>query len=89
MLRRRGQFASDPALRHAVPRMTAAGLAMGAVLVAMQYAPSPFAGGHGMRWLGLGVLVATGAACYGMAGQMLGAFDGRMVAARLLRPRGG
>jgi hypothetical protein len=44
-------------------------------------------GGHGLRWLGLAVLVGGGMAAYAVAGQLLGAFDMREVGQRVLRRR--
>jgi putative peptidoglycan lipid II flippase len=90
VLRRRGQLALDAALRRHVPRMLLAGLAMAAILwlfealalPALQAVPL-----HGMRVLGLAILVGLGLACYAAAGQVLGAFDLATAAARLTRRR--
>jgi putative peptidoglycan lipid II flippase len=90
VLRRRGHFAADAALRRRVPRMLAAALVMVAVLWTMRH--SVFVAldtgeGNGLRWLGLMLLVGTGMAAYGVAGQALGAFDLREIAGRLARRR--
>ena len=90
ILHHRGHFRADPALRRRVPRMLAATAAMVGVLWAMQhsvYAALDTGGGHGLRWLGLGLLVAGGMAVYGLAGQVLGAFSIRDVLRRLTRRR--
>ncbi len=75
VLARRGHFVADPALRRRVPRMLAAAAAMAGWLLALQLVPSLPVALPGLRWLGLGVLVGSGALVYGLAGQMLGAFD--------------
>ena len=90
VLHRRGHFVADATLRRRVPRMLAAALVMVAVLWTMQrtvYATLDTGGGNGLRWLGLVLLVGGGLAAYGVAGQALGAFDLREVAARLARRR--
>jgi putative peptidoglycan lipid II flippase len=90
MLRRRGHLAADAVLRRRVPRMLAASAAMVAVLWAMQrsvYAALDTGGGHGLRWIGLGLLVAAGMAAYGVAGQAFGAFSVHDVLLRLARRR--
>ncbi len=40
---------------------------------------------HGVRWAGLAALVGSGMAAYAIAGQALGAFDAREMAARFRR----
>ena len=90
ILLRRGHFAPDPVLRRRVPRMVLAGGVMAAVLWGMTgsvYAALDTGGGHGLRWLGLALLVGGGMLAYGAAGQGLGAFDLREVVARLARRR--
>jgi len=90
LLHRRGHFAADRPLRRRVPRMLAASLAMVAVLWAMRetvYAALDTGGGHGLRWIGLALLVSAGMAAYGVAGQMLGAFSIGDVVNRLARRR--
>jgi putative peptidoglycan lipid II flippase len=90
VLHRRGHFAADAGLRRRVPRMIAAALVMVGVLYGMRH--SVFVAfdtgeGNGLRWLGLVLLVGTGMAAYGLAGQALGAFDLREIAGRLARRR--
>ncbi len=83
ILMRRGHLVPDAALASRVPRMLLAGGLMGATLMALQgYVFLPLSGIPGLRWLGLGLLVAGGAAAYGLAGQLVGAFD-----VRRMRPR--
>jgi putative peptidoglycan lipid II flippase len=90
VLQRRGHFVPDAALVKRTPRMLAASVVMVAALWALQntaYRALEASGGHGLRWVGLGVLVAGGLAAYGLAGQGLDAFDLRDVAGRLGRRR--
>jgi putative peptidoglycan lipid II flippase len=90
VLHRRGHLAADAALRRRVPRMFGASVVMVAVLWEMQrtvYAALDTGGGHGLRWIGLGLLVTGGMAAYGVAGQVLGAFSVGDVVQRLLRRR--
>ena len=90
LLHRRGHLVADAVLLRRVPRMLAASAAMVAVLWAMQrsvYAALDTGGGHGLRWIGLALLVSGGMAAYGLAGQMLGAFSVQDVLARLGRRR--
>jgi putative peptidoglycan lipid II flippase len=87
ILRRRGYLAVDDELRRAAPRTLLAGLIMVGVLLALQrtmYAPLATTG---VRWLGLGALIAGGLAAYGIAGQLLGAFDLREMIGGLRRRR--
>jgi putative peptidoglycan lipid II flippase len=86
-LMRRGHMAPDAALRRTLPRMLAAGLAMFAALWLLEALVfAPLAAAPLWRWGGLGVLVAGGLAAYGAAGQAVGAFDLRRLAA--VRGRG-
>ena len=90
ILHRRGHFAADAALRRRVPRMLAAALVMVAVLWTVRhslYDALDTGAGNGLRWLGLALLVGSGMAAYGIAGQALGAFDLREIGARLARRR--
>jgi putative peptidoglycan lipid II flippase len=83
ILARRGHLALDPALRRAVPRMLAAGAAMMALLWALDIAAyQPLHALPGWRWLGLALLVTGGLAAYGLAGQLIGAFDLRALLRR-------
>ena len=88
VLRRRGHLALDAQLRRTAPRMLAAGLVMALVLWGLEVAVyQPLAGVPLLRWAGLGVLVGGGMLAYGAAGQALGGFDLRAVAAGLMRRR--
>jgi putative peptidoglycan lipid II flippase len=89
LLHKRGHLAADAGLRRRVPRMLVAGLAMCAVLWGVEHTlflAIPAA--HGLRWAALALLVSSGLAAYGAAGQMLGGFDLRAVARGLARRRG-
>ncbi len=87
VLARRGQLAFDAGLRRRAPRMLAAALAMGAVLVAVRAGLAAELAERGvMRWLALAALVAAGAVSYFAALPLTGAYALREVLARL-RPR--
>jgi putative peptidoglycan lipid II flippase len=87
LLRQRGHIAGDNALRRRVPRMVLAGLAMCVVLWAVQRTAFLAIGSaHGLRFAALALLVTSGLAAYGVAGQVLGGFDLRD-AVRTLRGR--
>jgi len=87
LLHRRGHIAGDSALRRRVPRMVLAGLAMCVVLWVVQRTAFPALGSaHGLRFAALALLVTSGLAAYGVAGQVLGGFDLRD-AVRTLRGR--
>ena len=90
LLRRRGDLTLDAKLRRHVPRMLLAGLVMAAALWAFETFGLPRLAAipvHGAAVAGLGLLVSLGLACYGAAGQLLGAFDLAAVASRLARRR--
>ena len=90
LLHRRAHFAADAPLLRRVPRMLAASAAMVAVLWELQrsvYVMLDTGGGHGLRWVGLALLVGGGMAAYGAAGQVLGAFSIAEVLQRLGRRR--
>ena len=73
-----GIWPADAVLRRRIPRMLAASAVMVVVLWAMQhtvYAALDTGGGHGLRWVGLALLVGGGMAAYGAAGQAFGAFS--------------
>jgi putative peptidoglycan lipid II flippase len=83
ILLRRGYLGIDAQLLRAVPRMVLAGLAMVAALLALNHAVFiPLEPIGLLRWVGLGVLVGGGMLAYGLAGQILGAFDLRELAGR-------
>ena len=90
ILHRRGHLVGDTALRRRILGMLAASAVMVAVLWAMQntvYAALDTGGGHGLRWIGLALLVGGGMAAYGAAGQVFGAFSIGEVVQRLTRRR--
>jgi putative peptidoglycan lipid II flippase len=68
-------------LLRSVPRMVIAGLAMVvALLVLNRMVFVPVEGGGLLRWVGLGVMVGGGMLAYGLAGQVIGAFNLRELA---------
>lgn len=75
-LHRRRHFVLEPRLAGRVPRMVLASLLMGAVLWAGQslvWQPAMQTGLRGLRWAGLGLLIALGLGAYGAAALALGA----------------
>jgi len=91
VLARRGQLAFDPTLRRRAPRMLAAAVAMGAVLLVLQHVLAAPLGERGVaRWLALLALVAAGAASYFAGLPLFGAYNARqawrLLARRRLRP---
>lgn len=58
-----------------LPRIVAAAVIMGAVLIALNIALAPLMGMGGVRWLGLLILILTGMAVYFGAGHVIGAFQ--------------
>ena len=90
VLHRRGHLAVDAVLRRRVPRMLGASVVMVMALWVMQrtvYAALNTGGGHGLRWIGLALLVSGGMAAYGIVGQAFGAFSVGDVLQRLARRR--
>jgi putative peptidoglycan lipid II flippase len=86
MLGRRGFLVADAALRRRLPRIVLAAAAMAATLWLIQHRLfNPATMAHGIRWGGLAALVGSGMAAYALAGQALGAFDARDMAARFRR----
>jgi putative peptidoglycan lipid II flippase len=86
MLGRRGFLVADAPLRRRLPRIVLAAAAMAATLWLIQHRLfNPATMEHGVRWFGLAVLVGSGMAAYAVAGQALGAFDAREMAARFRR----
>ncbi len=74
-LRKRGHFESDAQLRRRVPRLAVAALIMGGVLFWLEPIVDPYLTGAILRrGLALIVLVGSGAAVYGLACFMTGAF---------------
>ena len=86
LLGRSGRLATDARLRGRLPRMAGAAFAMAVVLVVAQPWLAPMLAGP-WRWAGLALLVGGGVAAYGMAAQVLGAFDVRELAAMARRRR--
>ena len=74
ILARQGRLAIDPQLRHRLPRMAAAALAMAAALIYGQRLLAPHFT-HPWKYAALATLVAAGMATYGIAAQLLGAFN--------------
>ena len=86
MLRRRGFLVADATLRRRLPRIVLAAAVMAATLWLIRHRLfDPATMGHGVRWAGLAALVGAGMAAYAIAGQALGAFDVREIAARVRR----
>jgi putative peptidoglycan lipid II flippase len=76
VLARRGQFWPDAQLRRRMPRIVLAAGVMAATIWLAQ--PALFAGmgeARGSKWLALAALIAVGMVVYGVAGQVVGAFD--------------
>jgi putative peptidoglycan lipid II flippase len=83
VLVRRGHMALDATVLRVVPRMVAAGAVMVVALIGLRgLVYEPLAQAALWRWGGLGALVLGGSVAYGMAGQLLGAFDIRTLARR-------
>ena len=88
MLGRRGQLVVDRRLQIRLARMAGASLAMAATLIAAQhYVFVRVEMSAGLRWGALGLLVGSGMAAYGVAGQLLGAFDVRTLLEVMRRRR--
>jgi putative peptidoglycan lipid II flippase len=86
LLRRRGLLSPDATLLRAVPRMALAGAAMVVALWGLDRAAFlPLADSSLLRWAGLAVLVGGGMLTYGLAGQLLGAFDIRELVPRRVK----
>ena len=86
LLARRGWFTTDARLRHRLPRIAAASLAMAVVLVEMDHLMfAQLASLPGWRWAGLALLVATGIATYVAVAYLLGALRPREMLAGLKR----
>ena len=89
LLHRRGFMQADARLRHRLPRILLAAVAMAATLWLLQdYGLNPSIMARGItRAVGLAVLVTAGLLAYALAGAVCGAFDIREVAERLRRRR--
>ncbi|MCC7284502.1 MAG: murein biosynthesis integral membrane protein MurJ [Acetobacteraceae bacterium] len=90
-LHRRGHFRLDPRLARRLPRIALASLGMGIVLWAgesLLWAPAMATGVRGLRWAGLGLLIALGLGSYAAAALALGAARLDEVRGLLRRSRG-
>ncbi len=88
LLSRKGRLALDARLRRRLPRMAGAALAMAAVLIYAQTWLAPLFGTH-WRYAALGLMVGGGVAAYGVAAQLLGAFNVGELAGMVRRRRAG
>ena len=85
---RRGFLRLDGRLRARLPRIAAAAAAMTITLWLIQTrAFDPATMDHGVRWLGLALLVGAGVVVYGVLGVVLGAFETAELVSRLRRRR--
>lgn len=83
ILWRRKYLVPDSDLRRHVPRMMVAAVAMATVLWVLErevYAPWAFSS---LKWVGLAAIVGGGMITYFGIGQLIGAFDLRLVVARI------
>jgi putative peptidoglycan lipid II flippase len=86
VLMRRGHLRPDRKLAARLPRMLAAALCMAVTLWAVQRAlAAPLVGPVAIRTGALALLVTLGMGVYGLAGQVLGAFDLRELGTALAR----
>lgn len=70
-----GAVASFDARFHArLPRIVAASVVMGAVLLGLAYLLAPMLATGGLRWIGLLILILGGMLVYFGAGHAIGAF---------------
>ncbi len=84
VLHRRGHFRLDPRSRRALPRIAGATLGMGVALWAMEQVAAPLlAGPFLIRTLALAVVIAAGAACFGILALLLGAARWRDIKGRI------
>ena len=89
VLVRRGYFVPDADLMRRVPRMAVGAFAMvGACLGLEAQVFAPLAQAGVLRFVALAVIVGGGGAAYAVAGQLVGAFDLRVVLGSLRRRRG-
>ena len=88
MLTRQGRLVVDRRLQQRLLRMAGAALAMAAALVTVQhYLSIRVEMTAGLRWAALVLLVSAGLAAYAVAGQLLGAFDARLLMMAVRRRR--
>ncbi len=89
LLHRRGFLRADARLRHRLPRILLAAVAMAVTLWLLQdHGLDPTTMARGItRWAGLAALVGAGLLAYGVAGLGVGAFDARELLERVRRRR--
>jgi len=86
MLIRRGHFVLDSRARRSIPRIAAAALGMGVLLLLLESAlTAPLAGRFPERLTALVILVAVGLASFAALALLAGAADWREVLRRLRR----
>jgi putative peptidoglycan lipid II flippase len=86
LLARRGHFRLDARARAKLPRIVAAALGMGAVLLGMRLALAPALAGPLMLRLGaLAALIAAGFVVFGLLALVLGVTDWRELRGQLRR----
>jgi putative peptidoglycan lipid II flippase len=86
LLHRRGHFALDRRARRSLPRMLAAAIGMGVLLLVLQPLLAPaLAGGLAMRLAALAILVGAGLAAFAILALALGVAPWSEVRRRLLR----
>jgi putative peptidoglycan lipid II flippase len=86
VLHRRGHFTLDRRARRALPRMAAAALGMGALLLVLERVLAPaFEGGLALRLVALASLVGAGLAAFALLAVLCGAAPWGEVKARLKR----
>jgi putative peptidoglycan lipid II flippase len=84
VLHHRGQFRLDARSRRALPRIAGATIGMGVALWAMEQAAAPLLGGaFVIRTVALAVIIAAGAACFGILVLLLGAAQWRDIKGRI------
>jgi putative peptidoglycan lipid II flippase len=89
LLARRGHFRLDVRARAKLPRIVAAALAMGAVLLGMRLLLAPALAGPLMLRLGaLVALITAGFVVFGLLALVLGVTDWRELRGQLMRSRG-
>jgi putative peptidoglycan lipid II flippase len=88
VLARRGHLTLDAQLRHRVPRMGLAALAMGVTLWGIEHTLyAAWEPDHVLRWVALAILVGSGGAVYLAASEWLGASNLREMVSSLRRRR--
>jgi putative peptidoglycan lipid II flippase len=87
VLHKRRQFLADDLLIGRAIRIASASVVMALVVYGLQKTEFAALAGHGnvARSIGLAIEVGGGMAVYGVAGQVLGAFDARVALGRIAR----